>query len=56
LFTARFNNVFDLSQGSLFFLGAVIGASLCLNGMLVIFSRKKVVTKIVGYLVMEMAS
>jgi hydrogenase-4 component E len=48
-----FNNVFNLSRGSLFFLGAVIGVSLALHGMLVIFSRKKVISKIVGYLMME---
>ncbi len=48
-----FSNVLLPSQGSLFFLGAVIGVSLGLIGMLVVFSRKKVVTKIVGYLTME---
>jgi hydrogenase-4 component E len=48
-----FFQVFQLSQDNLFFLGAVIGVSLSLIGMLVIFSRKKVVTKIVGYLTME---
>ena len=48
-----FFQVFKLSQDNLFFLGAVIGVSLSLIGMLVIFSRKKVVTKIVGYLTME---
>ena len=48
-----FHQVYQLSQDNLFFLGAVIGASLNLIGMLVIFSRKKVVTKTVGYLVME---
>jgi hydrogenase-4 component E len=34
-------------------LGAVVGVSLALMGMMVIFSRRKVVTKIIGYLVME---
>ncbi len=48
-----FYQVFGLSQDNLFFLGAVIGVSLALSGMLIIFSRKKVVTKTVGYLVME---
>jgi hydrogenase-4 component E len=48
-----FNQVSALSPDTLFFLGAVIGVSLALIGMLVIFSRKKVVTKTVGYLVME---
>jgi hydrogenase-4 component E len=47
------SQVLTLSQDNLFFLGAVIGVSLALIGMLVIFSRKKVVTKIVGYLTME---
>ena len=48
-----FRSIAQLSQDNLFFLGAVIGVSLALMGMLVIFSRKKVVTKTVGYLVME---
>jgi hydrogenase-4 component E len=48
-----FSQVLRLSPDNLFFLGAVIGVSLALIGMLVIFSRKKVVTKIVGYLTME---
>ena len=39
--------------GSLFFLGAVIGVSLMLMGMLVTFSRKKAITKVLGYLSME---
>ncbi|HET8687463.1 MAG TPA: hydrogenase subunit [Methanosarcina sp.] len=39
--------------GKLFFLGSVIGLSLTLMGMLVIFSRKKVITKVIGYLTME---
>lgn len=39
--------------GKLFFVGAVIGLSLTLMGMLVIFSRKKVMTKVIGYLTME---
>ena len=37
----------------LFILGAVIGVSLALMGMMVIMSRKKVITKIIGYLSME---
>jgi hydrogenase-4 component E len=48
-----FDRVFNLFEDHLFFLGAVIGVSLALLGMLVIFSRKKVVTKVVGYLTME---
>lgn len=48
-----FSRIFEPSRDNLFFLGAVIGVSLSLMGMLVIFSRKKVVTKVVGYLTME---
>jgi len=43
----------DLHFGPLFLLGAVIGVSLALMGMMVIFSRRKVITKTVGYLTME---
>lgn len=39
--------------GKLFFMGAVIGLSLTLMGMLVLFSRRKVITKVLGYLTME---
>lgn len=42
-----------LSPDKVFFLGAVIGVSLVLIGMLIIFSRKQMITKIVGYLTME---
>jgi len=42
-----------VSGGSLFLLGAVLGISLTLMGMMVIFSRRQVISKIVGYLVME---
>lgn len=38
---------------SLFFFGAVIGISLMLMGMMVTFSRKKAITKVMGYLSME---
>ena len=48
-----FDRVFQLLQDRLFFLGAVIGVSMVLLGMMVIFSRKKIVTKTVGYLEME---
>ena len=49
-----FSNVAEvLFSDRLFFLGGVIGVSLALMGMMVIFSRKKVVSKIVGYLTME---
>lgn len=43
----------ELILSKLFFIGAVIGLSLTLMGMLVIFSRKKVITKVIGYLTME---
>ncbi len=36
-----------------FFFGAVIGISLMLMGMLVVFSRKKAITKVLGFLSME---
>jgi len=39
--------------GSLFFLGAVLGISLMLMGMMVTFSRRKAITKVLGYLSME---
>lgn len=37
----------------MFFFGAVIGISLMLMGMLVIFSRRDAITKVLGYLSME---
>jgi hydrogenase-4 component E len=37
----------------LFFFGCVIGISLTMMGMLVLFSRKKAMTKVIGYLTME---
>jgi hydrogenase-4 component E len=43
----------ELSSDDLFLFGAVIGVSLTLMGMMVIFTRKRVITKIVGYLTME---
>lgn len=43
----------ELIMSKLFFMGAVIGLSLTLMGMLVIFSRRKVITKAIGYLTME---
>jgi len=51
VFVSGFFNEFVL--GKLFFIGAVIGLSLTLMGMLVIFSRRKVITKAIGYLTME---
>ena len=38
---------------SLFFFGAVIGISLMLMGLMVTFSRKRAITKVMGYLSME---
>lgn len=43
----------DLSIAGVSYLGATLGISLTFMGMLIIFSRKKAITKIVGYLVME---
>ncbi len=43
----------QLSYDDLFFFGAVIGVSLSLMGMMVIFTRRRVITKILGYLTME---
>lgn len=48
------SRVFEgLPLSKLFFFGAVIGLSLTLMGMLVVFSRKRVITKALGYLSME---
>jgi hydrogenase-4 component E len=48
------SKVFEgLPLSKLFFFGAVIGLSLNLMGMLVVFSRKRVITKALGYLSME---
>lgn len=38
---------------SLFFFGAVLGISLMLMGMMVTFSRKRAITKVLGFLSME---
>jgi hydrogenase-4 component E len=43
----------ELTSDTKFFFGAVIGVSLTLMGMMVIFTRKRVITKILGYLTME---
>jgi hydrogenase-4 component E len=51
VFLSGFFNEYIL--GKLFFIGAVIGLSLTLMGMLVIFSRRKVITKAIGYMTME---
>ena len=41
------------AQESLFFFGAVLGISLMLMGMMVTFSRKRAITKVLGFLSME---
>ena len=41
------------ARESLVFFGAVIGLSLMLMGMMVTFSRKRAITKVLGYLSME---
>lgn len=41
------------ARQSLIFFGAVIGLSLLLMGMMVTFSRKRAITKVLGYLSME---
>jgi hydrogenase-4 component E len=43
----------ELSPDPLFFFGAVIGVSLALMGMLAIITRHRMITKIMGYLIME---
>ncbi len=43
----------SLSLSNLFYLGAVFGVSLALMGMLVTLTRRKVITKTLGYLTME---
>jgi hydrogenase-4 component E len=43
----------ELSPDPLFFFGAVIGVSLALMGMLAIITRRRMITKIMGYLIME---
>jgi len=53
VYTSFSNVAAQLFSDRLFFLGGVIGVSLALIGMMVIFSRQKVISKIVGYLTME---
>ena len=43
----------EITDNKLFYLGAVFGISLAFMGMMIVFSRKKIVTKIIGYLTME---
>jgi len=42
-----------LELSNLFHIGAVLGVSLTLIGMLILFSRKQIISKIIGYLTME---
>ncbi len=51
LFSILFEELF--MNNKLLYTGAVFGVSLLLMGMLVTFSRKKIITKIIGYLTME---
>jgi hydrogenase-4 component E len=53
VYRAFSNFLVQLSEDDLFFFGAVIGVSLALMGMMVIFTRKRMITKILGYLTME---
>ena len=41
------------ARDSLFFFGAVLGLSLMMMGIMVTFSRKRAITKVLGYLTME---
>jgi hydrogenase-4 component E len=43
----------EITDNKLFYLGAVFGISLAFMGMMIVFSRKKIITKIIGYLQME---
>jgi len=51
--TALSSTLKGLSPDRFFYLGAVLGISLALMGMLVTFTRKRIMTKILGYLMME---
>lgn len=42
-----------LALSNLFYIGAVLGVSLTLIGMLILFTRKQIISKMVGYLTME---
>ena len=43
----------EITDNKLFYLGAVFGIALAFMGMMIVFSRKKIITKIIGYLQME---
>jgi hydrogenase-4 component E len=47
------SKILPVTQGRLIFFGAVLGISLMLMGMMVTFSRKRAITKVLGYLTME---
>jgi hydrogenase-4 component E len=47
------NLIGTMFNDRLFLIGGIMGVSLVLMGMMIIFSRKKVITKIVGYMTME---
>ena len=53
VYIALSNIISPASKSGLFFLGAVLGISLMLMGMMVTFSRKRAITKVLGYLTME---
>ena len=57
LFGAAFFSIFSIKEqlqlDSLDYISAATGISLLLVGMLIIIGRKKIITKIIGYLVME---
>ncbi|VVB77818.1 Uncharacterised protein [uncultured archaeon] len=42
-----------LGLSSLYYFGVIIGFSLVMIGFMIIFSRRKIIVKIIGYLVME---
>ncbi|MFA5879181.1 MAG: hydrogenase subunit [Candidatus Margulisiibacteriota bacterium] len=42
-----------LALSNLFYIGSVLGVSLTLIGMMILFTRKQIISKMVGYLTME---
>ncbi|MBI2548029.1 hydrogenase subunit [Candidatus Woesearchaeota archaeon] len=50
---SAFYQLQGLIGDELFFLGAILGISLTFMGLVIVFSRKKAITKIIGYLTME---
>ncbi len=53
VYTALLNVLGGTTRENLFFFGAVIGISLMLMGMMVMLSRKRAITKVLGFLSME---